>query len=492
MSCGHACEGMSILQEGEKKMAPSITPIQHIPDQSISPSSQAKKGKDVPRIRTFSLLGSASEMQRDALGFLTKTQTYGEVVRLRFLFTPAYLISDPESIKYVLQEHARNYNKDLPSYQMFQPMLGRGLLINDGQSWLHQRRLIQPAFHRKRLMTYGKLMTDATIAMLERWQVCSETGKLLQIEEEMARLALRIVGHTLFSIDLSEETSTFGSAVTTLLKLIGDYVYRPFPPLSVPTPRNRCIHMAIRSLDELVYRVIAERRMQQTETGDLLSMLLMAQDEETGERMNDKQVRDEVLTLLFAGYETTANTLAWTWYLLSQYSEVERRLYTELNEVLRGRVPTLEDLPQLKYTRMILDEALRLYPPVPFLSRKTIADDVLKGYHVPANSMMMVCPYAMHRHPAFWEEPERFDPERFNPEHPAAHPAYAYFPFGGGPRVCIGNHFAMMEAQLILTTVAQRYQLRLLSGHQVEPQMQVTLRPRYGLPMTIHAREGIR
>jgi cytochrome P450 len=235
--------------------------------------------------------------------------------------------------------------------------------------------------------------------------------------------------------------------------------------------------------------MIAERRTLQTEGRDLLSMLLLAQDEETGQGMNDRQVRDEVMTLLLAGHETTANTLTWTWYLLSQSPEIERRLHTELNEVLGGRVPTVEDLPALKYTRMILEEALRLYPPAPILSRKAIADDELQGYPIAANSMILISPYVTHRHPAFWEEPEQFDPERFRPERSAARPPYAYFPFGGGPRICIGNHFAMMEAQLILATVAQRYRLRLVPGHPVEPQVVVTLRPRYGLPMTIHARE---
>ncbi len=326
-------------------------------------------------------------------------------------------------------------------------------------------------------------MTDATVAMLERWQARSDTGTPLQMEEEMVRLTLWIVGQALFSLDLSQETSTVGPAVTTVLELLADYVFRPFPPLSVPTPRNRRLHLAIHALDQVVYRIIAERRMLPTDTGDLLSMLLLAQDEETGQGMNDRQVRDEVLTLLLAGHETTANTLTWTWYLLSEYPEVERRLQAELNDVLGGRVPTVDDLPNLKYTRMVLEEALRLYPAAPLLSRKAVAADELKGCHVPANSMIMISPYAMHRHPAFWEEPERFEPERS-----ATRPAYTYFPFGGGPRMCIGNHFAMMEAQLILSTVAQRYQARLVPGHQVEPQMSVTLRPRYGLPMTLQPR----
>ena len=452
---------------------------------ALGPSGE-KRGKRPPHYHTLSLLGSASEMQRDPLGFLLRTQQLGEVVRLRFLFSPAYLISHPESIKYVLQEHARNYNKDLITYQMFQPLLGQGLVINDGPSWLHQRRLMQPAFHRKRLSPYGTLMTEATVAMLERWQACSERGMPLNMAEEMMRLTLRIVGQTLFTLDLNQEVGTVGEAVTTVLELFGDYVFRPFPPLGVPTPRNRRLQRALDTLDQVVYRLIAERRTRQTEESDLLSMLLSARDEETGQGMPDRQVRDEVMTLLLAGHETTANTLTWTWYLLSQSPEIEHRLHAEVNEVLGGRVPTVGDLASLKYTRMVLEEALRLYPPTPLLSRKAIAADELQGYPIASNSLIMISPYATHRNPALWEEPERFDPERFTPERAATRPAYAYFPFGGGPRVCIGNSFAMMEAQLILATVAQRNQLRLIPGHPVEPQMVVTLRPRYGLPMTLH------
>src|SRR5438876_1468704 len=475
-----------MTSEGAEMMSQPPAHTTYTPTRSASGPFRDKRGKRPPHHHTLSLLGSASEMQRDPLGFLIRTQQSGEVVRLRFLFSPAYLISHPESIKYVLQEHARNYNKDLITYKIFQPMLGQGLLINDGPSWLHQRRLIQPAFHRKRLSTYGTLMTEATVAMLERWQAYSERGMPLHMAEEMMRLTLRIVGQALFSLDLSQETSTIGSAVTTLLEQLGDYVFRPFPPLSVPTPRNRRIQRTIHMLDQLVYRMIAERRTRQTEGRDLLSMLLLAQDEETGQGMNDRQVRDEVVTLLLAGHETTANTLTWTWYLLSQSPEIERRLHAELNEVLGGRVPSVADLPELKYTRMVIEEALRLYPPAPVLSRKAIAADELQGYPIAANSMILISPYAVHRHPALWEEPERFDPERFTPERAAARPAYTYFPFGGGPRMCMGNSFAMMEAQLILSTVAQRYQLRLIPGHRVEPQMVVTLRPRYGLPMTLH------
>ena len=464
-------------------------PIVQTEQANTQATSKTSRHKSPPRLRSHGLLGSASEMQRDPLKFLRETRRYGDVVRMRFVFSDTYLIYHPDSVKHVLQENHHNYNKDVFTYKMFRPFLGQGLLINDGESWLHQRRLMQPAFHRKRIATYGTIMTDATDKLLERWQSYAEQNSSLHVAEEMMSLTLHIVGKTLFSLDLSDETNTIGSAVTTMLNLLGNYVYAPFPPISIPTARNRRLLAAKRSLEQVIYRMIAERRQQNTDTGDLLSMLLSARDEETGEGMNDQQIRDELMTMLLAGHETTANTLAWTWYLLSQHSEVERRLYTEVDEVLGGALPTVEHLSELKYTNMVLEEALRLYPPACILSRKAIGDDELGGYRIPANSMIIVSPYAIQHHPDYWPDPERFDPERFTSESSAGRSHYAYFPFSSGPRMCIGSSFAMMEAQLILATIAQRYQLRMVPGHQVEPQMLVTLRPKYGLKMTISRRK---
>ncbi len=460
----------------------------HVEQATTKVTSTSSNFKTPPRLRSHGLLGSASEMQRDPLKFLREARQYGDVVHMRFVFSDAYLIYHPDSVKHVLQENNRNYNKDLFTYKIFYPFLGRGLLTNDGESWLHQRRPMQPAFHRKRIATYGTTMTDATVAHMERWQSYAQQDSSLDIAKEMMHLTLGIVGQTLFSLDLSDETNMIGPAVTTLLNLLGNYVYAPFPPLNVPTSRNRRLQAANRTLEQVIYHMIAERRQQNVDTGDLLSMLLSARDEETGEGMNDQQIRDELMTMLIAGHETTANALAWTWYLLSQHPEVEQRLYREIDEVLGGSTPTLEHLPDLKYTNMVLEEALRLYPTAGIFGRKAIADDELGGYHIPANSMIVISPYATQHHPDYWPDPERFDPERFTPKRSAGCSHYAYFPFSSGPRMCIGSSFAMMEAQLILTTIAQRYQLRLVPDHPVEPQLLVTLHPKYGLPMTIHER----
>ena len=445
--------------------------------------------KAAPGPRGHLLLGSARDFQRDPLRFgLAMTQQYGDIVRIRLLLWPAYLVNHPDGVKHVLQEKQQNYNKDLYPYQIFKPLLGRGLVTSDGISWLHQRRLMQPAFHRKRLASFCSLMTDATVTMLDQWQDFAERAQQLDITAEMLRLTLRIVGQALFNIDLSDETHIVSQALITVNKLLSDYIYAPLPPLNVPTSRNRLIQTAFRTLDQVVQGIINQRRQQNMDTDDLLSMLLSVRDGETGQGMNDQQVRDEVITLLIAGYETVSTALVWTWYLLSQYPEVEHRLHNELDIVLGGDQPTVEHLADLPYTRRVIEEALRLYPPAWIFGRKAIAADEIGGYSIPANSIIVLSPYITHRHPAFWEHPEVFDPERFTPERSAGRPHFAYFPFGGGPRICIGNNFALMEMQLILATIAQRYKLRLVPGHPVEPEAFLSLRPRYGLPMTLHRR----
>lgn len=433
------------------------------------------------------LFGMTFEAQRDPLGFLVNlTQQFGDVVRMRFIFWPIYVVTHPEDVKHVLQDNNRNYSKDHFAYKAVRLFLGQGLITNDGSSWLRQRRLMQPAFHRQRLADFGTLMSNATITMLEGWQALAEHEQPLNIANEMIRLSLRIAGQALFSIDLSKETDALGLAFKKMSTMLADNFYAPPLPISIPTRRNRQVQATRRSLDTIVYSIISERRQLSMQTGDLLSILMNTRDEETGEMMNDSQLRDEVITLLFAGHETTANVLTWTWYLLSQHPEVEQRLHAELDEVLNGGVPTIEHLPKLTYSRMVLEEAMRLYPPVWVIGRKALADDELGGYHIPANSLVVLSPYLTHHHSGFWEQPEIFNPERFSPESVANRPRYAYFPFIGGPRLCIGNHFAMMEAQLVLATIAQRYQLRLAPGYKVEPEALVTLRPRNGLLMKLH------
>lgn len=442
-----------------------------------------------PGPRGLALLSSMRALQRAPLPYLVDLQRhYGDIVGVRFLSWQGCLVFHPEAIQQILQEHHRSYNKDFFALNAFKAFVGNGLVTNNGDSWLQQRRLMQPAFHRKHLSSFGALMTDTAVAMLERWQGYAEHGQPLDVAAEMMRVTLLVAGRSLFDLDLSDQTETVGRTVTTLSRLVPEAMAMPFPPLSVPTPRNRRINAAIHTLDAIVQGLIQERRQRAIERGDVLSLLLLARDEETGQGMSDQQVRDEVMTLLFAGHETTSNLLAWTWFLLATHPEVEQRLQAELDAVLGGRLPTVEDLAHLPYGHRVLEETLRLYPPAWSLARKALAEDDLGGYVLPASTIILMSPYVTHRHPAFWEEPERFDPDRFTPERVAVRPRYAYFPFGGGPRQCIGNTFALMEAHLILATVAQRYRLRLVPDHPVEPQALLTLRPRDGLPMLL---EGV-
>jgi cytochrome P450 len=440
-----------------------------------------------PGPRGHLLLGSVGDLQRDPLQFcLNLMRTYGDVTRFGVLTQPAFLITHPDGVQHVLQENHRNYNKQALIWQRFQLLTGEGLITNDGDSWLRQRRLMQPAFHRHHLAAFGALMTEATVAMCERWDGLAQRAEAPDITVEMKHLTQRIGGLALFSLDLSDQTATLGQAFDTVNQLFVHYLFAPFVALRVPTPRNRRFRAALRRLDEVVQGIITQRRHEQT--GDLLSLLLQARDEESGQGMTDRQLRDEVLTLLVGSYETTANALVWTWYLLSQHPDVEARLHAELDAVLGGHPPAVADLANLPYTRMVLEESMRLYPPAWSWVRNTVEDDEIGGYRIPAKSLIFLSPYLTHRHPLFWEQPEQFDPQRFTPERSAGRPRYAYFPFGGGPRLCLGKNFTLLEAPLILATVAQRYQLRLVPGQRVEPVGWVTLVPRDGLRMTLQRR----
>jgi len=342
-------------------------------------------------------------MARDTSTFaLDIWQRYGDIVRIRFLFWPGYVLFHPDQVNFVLHDHHRNYDKRFPMMDSVRPLFGSGLFTNDGESWLHQRRLMQPSFHHKRLTHFGTTMTDATLATLERWQSC--IGQPLDIPLEMMRLNLRVAGLTLFNLDLNSDADTVGRAFTMIIPLITKYSLVPFPPLWVPTPDNRRLQAGIQTLDGIIYGIIKERRQHiadsDMETGDLLSMLLSARGAETGEGMSDKQLRDEVMTLLLAGHETTAISLMWTLYLLSQHPEVEERLHAELDTVLNENVPTVDRLNDLPYNRMVIQEAMRLYPPAFGITRHAIADDEIEGYYVPANSIIFLSAHYTHRHPA--------------------------------------------------------------------------------------------
>jgi cytochrome P450 len=335
-------------------------------------------------------------------------------------------------------------------------------------------------------------MTDAALATLDRWQA-HPVSRPVWIDQEMMRLTLTIAGQALFSVDLSGEASALGQAFTHTSEYVNYRFGVLFPtPLFIPTAHNRNVRRAIRTLDEVIYGMIRERRQSgadTADTGDLLSMLMQARDEDTGEGMTDEQLRNEIATMMFAGHETTAATLTWAFYLLSQHPEVEGKLHAELAEVLGDRAPSMPDLPNLPYNRMVIEETMRLYPPAWGATRQSIEADEIGGYYLPPNSSVSLVFNNVHRDARWWDDPEKFDPERFTPERSADRPSFAYAPFGGGPRLCIGNMFALTEAQLVLATLAQRYQLRLAPGHPVRPNPIFVLRTSDGLPMYLQRRE---
>jgi cytochrome P450 len=421
------------------------------------------------------LLGVMREYNRaDRLEYLTNLRnTYGDVVRMRYGPFPVYMLYHPDDVHEVLVKQASKFYKTRLTKTIFNRFLGNGLIVSDGDFWKRQRRLAQPAFHARRIESYAQTMVEYALGMLGGWR----HEQTRDIDQEMMRLTMGIVAKTLFDADVSSDADEIGRAMTVIQQIANQQFNSVIPPLPewIPTWQNRRERQAVEALDRVLARIINERRASGEDKGDLLSMLLLAEDE-NGERMTDGQVRDEAMTLFLAGHETTSNALTWTWYLLSQHPEVEAKLHDELTIVLGGRVPTLNDLAQLKYTEMVVKESMRLYPPAWGISREPVEDVEIGGYTLEKGKPVFIIPYVQHRDPRWFDEPERFLPERWEDGFEEQLPKYAYMPFGGGPRVCIGNSFAMMEARLLLATIARHFRLSLEPGYKVEPEPMITVR----------------
>jgi cytochrome P450 len=431
------------------------------------------------------LLGNLPAFKRDQLGFhWSCAHEYGDVVPARLAHRRLIYCFHPDIIEEVLVARHRDFGKtDL--LRLLTPLLGDGLLLSEGDFWLRQRRLIQPGFHRERVAAYGDVMTSYTQDRLADWK----DGDTLDIHTEMMALTQAIVARTLFGASVSQESALVGDAVHVMMTDFFTRVRKLVRlPLWVPTPANIKARRAIAELDGVVYRMISARRATDVDGGDVLSMLLHAQDADDGRRMTDRQVRDEVMTLFLAGHETTAVALSWTWYLLAQHPRVDAALFDEVSAVLDGRAPTAADLPHLRYAQMVVNESMRLYPPAYAISRQALHACELAGYSVSPGTMIVMPTWVVQRDPRWFDDPESFRPERWANDLVKKLPRFAFFPFGGGPRQCIGNTFAMMEAVLLLAGIAQRFRLQLQPGQRIRPTPYVTLRPEPGIRVTLSRR----
>ncbi|WP_164001597.1 cytochrome P450 [Pyxidicoccus caerfyrddinensis] len=439
-----------------------------------------------PGPRGEPLLGNLRALRKDPLTFFpAQVREYGDVVRIRVGPMYVTLLAHPDLVRHVLQDNARNYNKQTRGFAVIRELLGQGLLTSEGDFWLRQRRLAQPAFHRQRLAGFASTMVDATEDLARALEPRIASGQPFDVAEDLTHLTLRIAGLTLFGTEVGGESRAVGDALGRVQTFANSRLTQLIPlPRALPLPSHRRFEKDAGTLDRVVRAIVERRRREGGEHHDLLQMLMDARDEDTGERMSDTQLRDEVMTLLLAGHETTASALAWTVMLLSQNPDVRRNLEAELSRELSGRTPTVEDVPKLALTRRVVDESLRLYPPAWIFSRAAIQDDVVGGFRVPKGSYVLIVPWVLHRHPKLWDNPDAFDPDRFLPERERERPRFTFFPFGGGPRQCIGNQFALMELVLVLATLLQRVRLDLAPGHPLAPAPAITLRPRPGVWVT--------
>ncbi|MBB4908440.1 cytochrome P450 [Actinophytocola algeriensis] len=417
--------------------------------------------------------------QKAPLAFLTNVlDTHGDVASFRLAANRIILLRHPHHIRRVLQQKAGAYDRSSMPYKMSRTLFGRGLAtVEGGEEWRSMRRLMQPSFHYQRVATMAEHMLAVIQARLERWDEKAAAGEVIDTAPEMRSLTLRVVARALFALEEGEVCDRFATAIDTVDHELGAWMQFPLLPLSVPTAGHRRYWANRAVVEEIIDYVITQHLTDQVDRGDLLSMLIMTEDEETGARLTDEQLRDQVMIMLWAGHETGANVLTWTWYRLGMHPEVQQRVLREIDDELDGRPPTLADCSKLTYTRSVLDEVQRLYPQQWLASRRSLEEDEIGGFRVPAGTDIFFSPYHAHRHPEFWDEPEEFRPERFTADEVAKRDRSAYLPFGSGPHLCIGNQFAMTEMLLVIASTLQRYRLELESQDPVVPRPLLTLGP---------------
>jgi cytochrome P450 len=439
----------------------------------------------LPGPRGHWLLGALPRLRTDMLGFFEQCfREHGDAAYFRVANRRSMLLSHPDAIEQVLVTENRRFIKNY-ALIFLRPLLGNGLLLNEGPAWLRQRRLIQPAFSKQRIEGYAPAMAECTAQMLAGW----DDGEVRDVVAAMLQLTMTIAGRTLLGIDVEQR---FSEVARCLDAVMHDFLARfgaalPLPAW-FPTPRNLRLKGTVRRLDQILQQLIDQRRAEGAAGNDFLSLLLNARDEEDGKGISDRQIRDEVMTMFLAGHETTANALSWTWYLLAQHPEFQERVAHEAQTVLGGRQPTAADVPRLTYCEQVIRESLRLYPPAYVIGRRPLEDVTIGGHFIPAGTNVLMSQWIVHRDSRWFSDPLRFDPDRWTDGLASRLPKYAYFPFGGGPRVCIGNTFAMFEAPLILAMMAERFRFELISPEPIRIQPAVTLRPAQPIQMRLHRR----
>ena len=432
------------------------------------------------------LVGHIPEFRHDRLGLLLRMAAMGDIVAMHFGPFPGILFNKPEHVQSILVEHAYDFDKGVAVHTTFRPVIGDGIFSSEGDLHRRQRKLVAPSFQPRHIVSYAEIMGHYGEQIQQSWS----NELVVNINQKMTDLTMSIIGKALFDADVFTETNELGAAMSTTLEYVSYSLSKLFiVPYSWPLPRNRRTRSAVQTLRAAIQGFIDERRAHPSERNDFLSILLQARDED-GQPMSDEQVMAECLTLFGAGHETTATALTWTWYLLCQHPEIYQRVQQEVDSVLQGRTPTFADLAQLPYCLQVFKETMRLYPPAYATSRRALRDMEIAGYQVRKDQIVLIAPYTLHRRTENFPEPEKFEPERFAPEREKQLPRHAYLPFGAGPRVCIGNHFAMMEGQLLLATLAQRVSFALVPDQPliIDPVHHLTLRPAGALNVTVTRR----